>query len=353
MTRQEIGHRRLYNQRISPQRGSPSEVVRWLGAVQAQDYLALLWAIGLRAPSSTEADIERAISNRSIVRTWPMRGTIHWVGAEDVWWMLQHLTPKVMAGQTRRHQQLELDQAVFTKSGKILEQALQGGNALTRGAIYSLLAEVGISTTAGRGMHILGYHAHQGLICFGPRQSKQPTFVWLEAWIPKPKIPSREEALAELAWRYFCSHGPATLQDFAWWSGLSIGEARKSLEAVKSELEEAVLDRHSYWFSPKAIAKPDPSTFLLPAFDEYLVGYANRDAVLDPAQVKRYNAGGGMLNPVVVVEGQVVGVWKRKLEGKPVRIELEPFQPLNKTQQHMISVAAEKYGMFLGRSVML
>lgn len=205
---------------------TPVEVVRWLGAVQAQDHLSSLWAIGLRLPKATEADIERAIADREIVRTWPLRGTIHYVAAEDTRWMLELLTPRVVARSAGLYKQFELDETIFARCRVLLTSALQGSRQLVRKEAYRVLEEGGVATGGSRGLHLLGRLALEGLICFGPREGKQPTFVLLAEWVPRPRVLNRNEALAELTQRFCMSHGPATAQDFAWWSGLTVVDAR-------------------------------------------------------------------------------------------------------------------------------
>lgn len=350
MTATDIARLRLHNQLITrPVLENPGDVVRHLGAVQAQDYLASLWAIGLRLPKATEADIEQAITERQMVRTWPMRGTIHYVAPEDVRWMLGLLTPRVIARSAGRYRELELDQQVFARSREVLTQALQGGKALSRNAIYEALGRAGISTASSRGLHILGHLAQQGLICFGPRAGKQPTFVLLDEWVPKSRTLGREEALAELARRYFESHGPATLQDFMWWSGLTAAEAKAGLGAVEGELAQVRLEGSGYWFAqgPRAKGTP-PTAHLLPFFDEFLVAYKDRSAALEALYLRQVNAGGGLLNPTVVLEGRVVGTWKRTLKKNAVQVALSLFAPLGKAQIQAIEAAAERYRGFLG-----
>ncbi|MBN1219139.1 MAG: AlkZ family DNA glycosylase, partial [Anaerolineae bacterium] len=285
MTSFDIAPQRLHNQSIAPAVSeTPGDVVKRLGAVQAQDYLGALWAVGLRMQAATEQIIEQAIRDRQIIRTWPMRGTLHFVASEDVRWMLALLTPRVMAGAARRHRQLELDAATFARSETLFATALQGGQRLTRPEMMEVLEQGGISPDGQRGYHILGWAARSGFICFGPRQGKQDTFVWLDDWLPEGKTLSREESLAELAKRYFTGHGPATVQDFIWWSGLPAAEARTGLKMVEAGLAREELDGQTYWFLPSSFrAEVASSTaYLLPAFDEYLLGYRNRSAVLKP-----------------------------------------------------------------------
>lgn len=351
----DIARQRLRNQSITPLACStPGEVVRRLGAVQAQDYLGALWAVGLRLQQAVAADIEQAIASREIVRTWPMRGTLHFVAPEDARWMLALLAPRIVARAAGRHRQLELDEATFARSETLFAKALQGGQPLTRPALLDVLEQAGISTKGARGYHILWRAGQHGLICFGPRQGKQDTFVWLDDWLPQGKILSREEALAELAGRYFSGHGPATIQDFMWWSGLPAAEARAGLEMVEAQLAHEDVDGQTYWFSSAAFPSKDTSltAYLLPPFDEYLLGYKDRSAVLDPAQAKKIVPGAnGMFKPIIVIDGRVVGTWKRTLRKTKVLVQLEPFAPFSPAQMEAVVAAAEPYGRFLGLPV--
>src|SRR4051812_13970019 len=208
MISEDIALLRLVSQQISqPAFAHPSEVVAWLGAVQAQDYLGALWAVGLRAPGATEATIEQALAEKTIVRTWPMRGTIHFVAAADVRWMLELLAPRVVQRTMSRRAGLGLDEQVIAASAQVLTRALEGGQQLTRNAIYELLEQANIATGNSRGMHILGRLSHDRLLCYGARAGKQPTFALLDEWAPHAKSLPLDEALATLAQRYFASHG--------------------------------------------------------------------------------------------------------------------------------------------------
>lgn len=355
MTGFDIAHRRLHNQSIaSPLFEKPGDVVKRLGAVQAQDYLGALWAVGLRLKAATESTIEQAISDRQFIRTWPMRGTLHFVAPEDARWMLALLTPRIIAKAAPRHQQLELDEAAFARAEALFAAALRGGRQLTRNEMMAVLEQGGIVTVGQRGYHILGWAAQNGLICFGPRQGKQDTFVWLDEWLPAGERLSRAEALAELARRYFSGHGPATVQDFMWWSGLPAAEARAGLEMVKAQLAHEKVDGQSYWFSsslPPAQVH-SPTAYLLPGFDEYLLGYKDRRAVLEPVHATRVVPGGnGMFKPLLVIDGRVVGTWKRTVRKTKVLLNLDPFETLSPIQVEAVAVAAERYGRFLGLPV--
>ena len=237
MTSSAITRQRLVNQQIaSPRFTTPDQLVRWMGAVQAQDYRGSLWAVGLRLPSAVEADVEQAIADRTIVRTWPMRGTLHLVPAADARWMLRLLTPRVIARSAGRYRELELDDAAFTRSRKILTRALKGGRPLTRDEAYEALQRGGVSPEGQRGIHIIGHLAQQRSAVPRPRRGRQHTFVMLEEWLPPAEDKPRAEALATLAQRYFASHGPATAQDFAWWSGLTVKDAQAAIADAGSAL---------------------------------------------------------------------------------------------------------------------
>jgi len=357
MTRLNVVRQRLYNQHIaSTTFEKPGDVVKWLGAVQAQDYLGSLWAIGLRMHNATEQAIEQALADRTIIRTWPMRGTLHWVSAADVRWMIELLTPRVVAGSTRRlEQQFDLDGAVFARSRKVCVCALQGGQQLSRNAMYQALEAAHIPTGGGRGLQIVWRLAQEGLVCFGAREGKQPTFVLLDEWAPNAKSMERDEALAELARRYFTSHGPATVQDFVWWSGLAVTDALAGLEMVKLHLAQEVMGDQTYWFSSSmpTAQEASPTAYLLPAYDEYTVAYRDRSAVLDSSYAKRADSGYGIASPTMVLNGRVVGTWKRTLKKGSVIITPNPFTRLKKAEERAFAVAARQYGAFLGLPAVL
>ncbi|MGB8647384.1 MAG: winged helix DNA-binding domain-containing protein [Anaerolineae bacterium] len=357
MTTSDIIRQRLNNQQItSTDFATPNEIVAWFGAVQAQDYPGGKWAIGLRLPNSTDRDIERAIADRAIVRTWPMRGTLHFVAAADIRWMLKLLIPRVAAGSAARLRQAGLDQAVFARSRKLLVKALEGGKRLTRGAIYKLLEAAHISTANQRGLYILHYLAEEGTICFASHEGKQPTFALLDEWVLPGRMLERDEALAELAIRYFTSHGPATLQDFAWWSGLTITDARAGLEAVKLRLIEENIDGKIYWLpqSTPSAKKHTGTAHLLPNYDEYLVAYTDRSAVRGRIKaVKLDSRTDAILDPMMVVDGQVVGRWKRTLNKDSASIATQPFVELTAAEIRAFATAANRYSKFLGMPVVL
>ncbi len=357
MTSSDIVRLRLHTQHIAGARfEQPGDVVAWLGAVQAQDYLGALWAVGLRMRNAVEADIEQAVADRTIIRTWPMRGTLHFVAAADIRWMLELLTPRIVANNAQGLlRQFNLDEDVFGRSKDLFARARQGGKQLTRNAMYDVLEAGGVSTASQRGLHILGRLAQDGVICFGAREGKQQTFALLDEWAPTARRMARDESLAELARRYFTSHGPATLQDFAWWSGLTMADAMAGLEMAKRFLAQEIINGQTYWLasSTSSTKDPSPTAYLLPAFDEYTVAYKDRSAVLDPAYTKQANSGNGILYPTIVVDGQVVGTWKRALKKDSLAITPSPFAKLKRAETSALAEAASRYGKFLDASVVL
>ncbi len=329
--------------------------MRWLGAVQAQDYLGSLWALGLRLRGASEAGVERAIADGEIIRSWPLRGTLHYVAAEDVRWMLELSAARTVARAASRYRQLGLDEATFAKCARVLERALRDGRQLTRHELAAVLKRAGVQTDGQRLIHILNRSALDGLTCYAARRGKQFTFALLDEWAPAARRLGREEALAELAGRYFTSRGPATLRDFVWWSGLSTADARAGLETAKPRLVREVFDGRTYWLSPSAppVQDESPTAYLLPAFDEYTVAYKDRGDVLHPSSARRADVSADILNPTVVIEGEVVGTWKRALKKDRVVVTPSFFRTPGKSEKQALAAAASRYGDFLGLPVSL
>lgn len=348
-----IALRRLAAQHITNHRlSAPQDVVAWLGAVQAQDYAGSKWAVGVRLPHGTATDerIEQALSDGLIIRTHALRGTWQLIAPEDVRWILSLVAPRLIAGAAGRYRQLGLDAATLKKSNATIVKALRSRGPLTRAELAQALARAGISTAEQRLSHLLQRAELDGLACNGPRRGKQLTHALLEERVPrKARVLDRDEALAELANRYFQSRGPATVKDFVWWSGLTVSDARAGIEAARPALLSEELDGETHWFASDAPEPEDAATaHLLPPFDEYLVAYSNRDAFFDPKHRKRINAGGGMLNPCIVVDGRVVGVWRRAADRTTVTIELLAFDAITPSQHQRIEEAAQRYAGFLG-----
>ena len=354
MTAIDILSLRLRNQHISLSGfDRPEQVASWFGGMQAQDYSAVIWAIGLRCSGATAQSVEGAIGSKAIIRTWLMRGTIQAAAASDVGWMLELLAPRLISQSQRRLNELELDKAALSRSFKSIEGALLGGNCLSRSEILSRLEQAGVSAKGARGYHILRQAGLRALICFGPNQDKQQTFRLLDEAASRGPSLTREEALTELAARYFGSHGPAAMQDFIWWSGLTAADARAGVESITAQLAEEVQGSQSYWFneSSRWDGEPAAAVYLLPAYDEYYLGYSDRDIVLDAKYDRRAVSSSGIFRPMIVIEGKISGTWTKKLKKNHAAISLAPFESLTETKNKALLAAAEEYGNFLGLPV--
>jgi hypothetical protein len=327
--------------------------VKWLGAVQAQDYLGAKWALGLRIQAASDETIEKAFADGEILRTHVMRPTWHFVAPADIRWLLKLTSPRVNRASAYYYRKYELDDKVFARSNRALANALRGGKQLTRDELRRAVDRSGVAShDLLRFSHILLRAELDGVVCSGARKGKQFTYALLDERVPGNKVKSRDEALAELTRRYFTSHGPATLQDFTWWSGLTTADARSGLEMVQHHLAKEEIDGKTYWLpsSMPAIKRVERVACLLPTYDEYLVAYKDRSAALDSKQTIPGNV---VFSSAIVIGGRVVGSWKRTPKKEAVIITLNPFSPLNKAEILAVTEAAHRYGTFLGLSAVL
>jgi len=357
MTGLDIARLRLLNQHIAlPSFKEPGDVVDWLGAAQAQDYAGAKWALGLRMREATDNDIEKAFNNGSILRTHVLRPTWHFVRPADIRWMLALTAPRVHAVNAYMYRQQGLDDIVFKRSNAMLAKALEGGGQLTRNELRDVLRSAGIATDDGLRMSYLMMYAElEGLICSGARRGKQFTYALLEERAPQAKRLERDEALAELSRRFFMSRGPATAQDFAKWSGLTLAEARNGLEAVKGGLELESVDGQAYWFlRPRApIVATSPTAHLLSVYDEYISGYKDRSAIDANNLATLFSAMGNALQFIIILDGQLVGTWKRTIRKEAVLIETNLLMKLSEAENQAIALAAQQYGAFLELPVVM
>jgi hypothetical protein len=355
-TNTDLIAQRLANQMVTqPFGASPEAVVARMGALQGQDYNQAVWAIGARTSSAAVEEVEQAMNAAKIVRTWPMRGTLHFVSASDVGWILRLLAGRLIQADHRRQAQLNLDAAILNRCENIFLNALRGGRHLSRAEMMTLLEQADISTASQRGYHILYYAALTGLICLGPLQAGQQSFVLLDEWVPQPAEISRSEALARLALRYFNGHGPATLRDFAWWAGLPPSDVRAGLAAAREANPGALiaqnLDGQEYWSpAPKdPVPEIDPQEIhLLPGYDEYLLGYTDRGAVLSEEHANSVVPGGnGVFKPIFLAGGRVGGIWQRTLKKGSLEISLRPFVMLD-LHSERVNRAAQRFADYWG-----
>ena len=350
----EIAKIRLINQQIErPQFKTVKELVDWMGAVQAQDYGMAKFAVGVRLPGATDQVVEAAINNGEIIRTHILRPTWHFVSAEDIYWMLALRAAPLKAGLRSRHAQLGLSESIIARSNAILGNLLQGGNHLTRDELLPELSQAGIPIDENRASHLLVRAELDGLVCNGVIRGRKLTYALLEERVPKTVLPTREEALAKLAKKYFSSHGPATVPDFAWWSGLSFKDASRALEMVKQHLAAETIESQTYWY-PESQALPPTNketAHLLPAYDEFLISYTDRRAALRFENFSKAVSNNGIFRPIVVVDGQVTGIWKRTVKKDKIIVETEFFQPPDPTTMELIENAARQYGKFIGMEI--
>lgn len=353
MTLHDIVERRLYNQQLStPTSGTPAEVVRRFGGLQAQDLFASLYAIGRRmAPGATETAVEQAIANKTIARSWPMRGTIHFTAPEDMRWMTALLAERIVTKAASNYRRAEITPNELTKTGEILANILRG-TQLTRPAIYEAFNKAGIDTSGRngeqRGMHFIVHWACRGLLCTAPRQGKQQSFALMHEWLPDDRGLTGQSAIIDLGARYFASHGPATIKDFMWWTGLTMAEIKPNILSITKNLQHSEFEGKEYWFSPETSKAPE--VILLSAFDEYTIAYADRSAAIDPSQLRTLSFG---LSPNVIVNGRVAGTWRRTLKKDEVIITTNLITSLKAAQQAQLQQAVHNYGAFLERKAVL
>ena len=357
MTRLDLARHRLHSQHlIEPALHKPSEVVAWLGAVQAQDYVAAKWAVAQRTSGLTDAALEQAFTGGAILRTHLLRPTWHFVTPADIRWMLALTAPRVNAANAYQYRHLALDDAIFKHSNAALAEALRGGGQLTRAQLGAALERAGIALDNLRLTHLMMRAELDGVVCSGARQGKQFTYALLDERVPPTAILERDEALMELTRRYFSSRGPATVQDFVWWSGLTTADANAGLSMIKSQLAHEALDGRTYWYATSMpVAKSSARTArLLPNYDEYIVGYQDRSAAVDADRTPQVDARDNVLfNHTIMIDGRVVGTWKRTLKKNTVLIEVSPFTSLTKAETRAVAAAARQYGAFLDLPVTL
>jgi len=344
-----IINNRLINQQLAGTSfNTVKELVGWMGAMQAQDYNQAKWALGVRLPHLKGKEIETAFNQGEILRTHLMRPTWHFVSSDDIYWMLELTSPQIKAALNSRHRELELTETEVRKSQEILEKALSTNKSMAREELINELRNEGIQTDLQRASHFMLRAEIDGLICSGVIKGKKQTYALLSERVPKKKSLSKEEALAKLAKRYFTSHGPATLPDFVWWSNLSVANARQGLEMNKPDLNSTTIALETYWFvNPVDISKTlTDSVYLLPAFDEFLISYKNRSAVITAEDHKKAISDNGIFRPVVLVNGQISGLWKRTFKKDIVMIEIDYFRPHNKTEELLLGNAADSFGLF-------
>jgi hypothetical protein len=351
MSQTRIALQRLAQQRLSHNPfTTPEQVVDWLGAVQSQEYLGAQFSLGLRMQTATDDIIDEAFNAGRILRTHVMRPTWHFVTPVDIRWIVELTAPRVHAVNAYMYRTLELDESLLKRSLDVLAKALEGENFLTREQIGTALVDAGIPA---RGMR-LGYIVHhaelEALVCSGPRHGKQFTYALIAERAPQARMLSRDDALAELTHRYFTSHGPATLKDFSWWSGLTMTDAKAGVELAGSALAHEDIEGQTYWFSPSIQTELTPlqQAYLLPTYDEYTIAYASYDR----ARMAGVAEGNQFLfDSTIALDDKIIGTWRRTLKAKSAIIELALFAPLTGAETDAVQSAVQRYGEFLSLPV--
>lgn len=347
MTISDIANLRVYNQHLNHDKfKKPEDVVGYMCAMQAQEYAYAKWAIGLRMLSPADKAVENAMTTGAILRTHVLRPTWHFVLPQDIRWMLSLTAPRINAGNATMYKKQEVTDAIFNKSFDVFTEAMQGGKQLTRAEIVSALHQADIATDDLR-LTILLMKAELGqLICSGAKQGKQFTYALLDERVPMVPTIDREEAISRLVLRYFTSHGPATINDFVHWSGLTVADAKSGIEINKGLLTNIIVEGISYWMDGNT--DPDKAKnsggYLLPVYDELIIAYKNRDAMV-PAKF-RDKMGAITFFPTIMVNNQVIGNWSREIGKKSIDIELKPFDKLNKTKGQAIETAIQRFKKF-------
>ncbi|HTF82611.1 MAG TPA: winged helix DNA-binding domain-containing protein [Cytophagales bacterium] len=353
MQKKHIALQRLQSQHIHQQHHTkPEEVVRWMAAMQAQDYEMVKWGIGVRIHGeSNDILVEKALDEGKILRTHVLRPTWHVVAAEDIYWMLELTAPHVKRAASYYNKQLGLDDAILKKSNTIILKALEKSKFLTREAIVSLLQQANIDTNDQRGGHLLFDAELNGLVCSGPRQGKHQTYALLEERVPTRHTLDRDEALATLALRYYRSHGPATAKDFMWWSGLSMGDVKKALHYNSGSLHSEQIEEETYWYVLEGgpVKTKDKIIEVLPAFDEFMVAYTERSASLAPAYARDTISGNGIFKPIIVADGQVIGIWRRISKPKHLEITVQFFESPSEDLSQKVIAKFKAYENFMDK----
>lgn len=352
MNQNDIAIQRLFSQKIATNHfKTVKETIGWLGAMQAQDYPMAKWAIGVRLPQFSDENIEKAFNDGKILRTHVLRPTWHFVSVDDISWMLELTAPRIKAGLRSRQKQLGLSDSILLKSNKIIEKALVDSIFLTRSELKEKFEKAKIPTNGNRLSHLMMHAEMEKLVCSGPAKGKQLTYALFDERVPTNQKFVKEEALGKLAQRYFLSHNPATFQDFVWWSGLTVVDAKEALELVKNEFLSEKIGDQEYWFSNSFMAQKEIeiTDYLLPAFDEFIISYKDRRASVVFEKHEKLVSYFGVFRPIIVEKGIVTGVWKRTFKKEKVIIEAYFFKKPEKDSLQNIIKAAKIFGTFFDK----
>jgi hypothetical protein len=347
----DLIRRRLANQRLLRSSfRTPAEVVAWLGAMQSQDYPGAKWAIGLRAPV-TDRDVDRACDEGAIVRTHILRQTWHFVARADIRWMLALSGPRVNAVSAHYSRKMELDERTFTRSRDVFQRSLRDGAYKTRPELGAALRRAGI-VASGIRLAFLTLRAElDAVICNGPRRGKELTYALFDERVAAAKPVDRDDALTRLAMRYFSSHGPATLKDYVWWSGLTMRDAKAGIDLAGASLSRDDVDGFTYWSTGGSAPKPPLSTVahLLPNYDEYLIAHKDRHLVVSRGSGDGVTRIKDPFVHHVVVDGRLAGSWTRVVTDRAVTVECAAYVRPDQETRDAIDAAVARLGRFMER----
>lgn len=354
IAKDNIPIQRSFNQQIKGSGFSTAkEIAGWMGAMQAQDYNMVKWALGIRLLNSTETEINAEIDAGNIIRTHLLRPTWHIVSSDDIYWISDLTSSRIKSAVKFRDRQLGLTDSIFTKCNRLFGKTLRDGNHLTREELIEELINAGIGVDNNRASHIFLRAELDGIICSGKQKNGKPTYAILEEWVPVKNRKYKDEALRELALRYFSSRGPATVQDFSWWSGLTLGNSRLALELARPNLISDTTENLTYWFV-HPVSKPSPDdqdAYLLPAFDEFLISYRDRTATLSLIHNKKTISNNGMFYPAVLWGGQIIGTWKRLIKEDHIILTFNLSKDIRIDPDLTLSKSISRYSEFYNKPV--
>lgn len=353
MTNPDIIILRLANQQISSTAlKKPEQIVEHMGAMQAQEYAMSKWAIGLRLPGSTDTNIEKSFNEGKILRTHLLRPTWHFVSTKDIRWMLTLTAPQIHKANGFMCRKLGLGDALLKKATTFIGKTLAGGNHLTRNELKDLLEKNKMHFEGPALAYMLMFAELEGVVCSGPRHGKQFTYALLDERAPEAKNLNREESLAELSKRYFTSRGPATLQDFSTWSGLSLKDGRAGIESLGRNFIREKHEGREYIFPSNTKKTNTPlASFLMPDYDEYGMGYKDRSAIFDDKKYREHvSRGNPVFNRMIIIDGVIAGTWTRSIKKNKVVVETFPFGKLSGAKQKSLQAAVEQFLNFNGNA---
>lgn len=350
----DIIQQRLSSQSLSEQPAKKIvDTVKHMVALQSQDYEAGKHSVGIRS-RSTHKQVVDSINKAEIIRSWPMRGTIHIVAASDIRWMLELLGPKVLAGAPRRMEFLGIDKTYIDRCRKLTVKNLSG-TQMTREEYYDMLRSNKVPLQTQVGYHVIWRMCQEGITCFAKEKSGKPTIALLDEWI-KPTSPyKREKSLGEIVTRYFTSHGPATIADLMFWSGLGKREIQQGIEIAGTKLSAENINSETYYFSDKKkkVITTNIGANLLPAFDEYILGYKMREDFLEKKVSHHVATKNGIFRPTILIDGKIRGTWKKERKKNYEQITLLPFTKLTTKEKKQVDVAVDRYSKYLATELQI